>query len=43
LKLGIDDGALEIETIFASHGAAHMIHRFQDVLATIAQNQVIKF
>jgi hypothetical protein len=43
LKLRIGHGALEIETIFAPHGAAHMIHRLQDDLAAVAQDQVIKF
>jgi len=43
LELGIGDGALEVEAILAPHCAAHMIHRLQDDLATVAQNQVVKF
>ena len=43
VKLGVGDGLLEVEPILAPHGAAHVIHRLHDNLATIAEDQVIKF
>ena len=43
LEPGIGDGALEVKTILAPHGAAHMIHRLHDDLAAVTENQLINY